>query len=188
MFYAKINYISVHFCFQDTDSLHSEHGTPITSNGTGTRMAPKACIYELDNFSQDTPQRELRRGRSAPAGSADDTDRASVYSFFMEKDFRYYFQHPWFRLIVAYLVTFCNFLMYAEDPVAHSERECFIPFVGNVFSFVFTKYPKNAWIVLKIIMWLLAILTGMIVGKLFFHKIVFSKSILISPIILDAGK
>ena len=93
----------------------------------------------------------------------------------MEKDFRYYFQHPYFRLIVAYLVTFCNFLIYAEDPVAHSEAECFIPVVGNTFSFVVTKYPKNAWALLKVIMWLLAILVGLIVGKVFIHKVVFSK-------------
>ena len=101
--------------------------------------------------------------------------KTSVYSFFMEKDFRYYFQHPYFRLIVAYLVTFCNFLIYAEDPVAHSEAECFIPVVGNTFSFVVTKYPKNAWALLKVIMWLLAILVGLIVGKVFIHKVVFSK-------------
>ena len=137
-------------------------------------MAPKAAIYELDNFSQDTPQRELRRQRSAPS-SVDDLDKTSVYSFFMEKDFRYYFQHPYLRLAVAYLVTFCNFLIYAEDPVAHSEAECFIPVVGNTFSFVVTKYPKNAWAALKVITWCIAILVGTLVGKMFIHRVVFSK-------------
>ena len=38
----------------------------------------------------------------------------------MDKDLRYYFQHPWLRVIVAYLVIFCNFLLFAEDPVSHS--------------------------------------------------------------------
>lgn len=138
-------------------------------------MAPKAAIYELDNFSQDTPQRELRRQKSVAQSSVDDLDKTSVYSFFMEKDFRYYFQHPYLRLAVAYLVTFCNFLIYAEDPVAHSEAECFIPVVGNTFSFIVTKYPKNAWALLKVIMWLIAILVGTIIGKMFIHKVVFSK-------------
>lgn len=40
--------------------------------------------------------------------------------YYMEKDLRYYFQHPWFRLFVAYLVIFCNFLLFAEDPLSHS--------------------------------------------------------------------
>ena len=165
------------FFFQDTDSLQSDHGIPNLSNGAGKIIAPKAAIYELDNFSQDTPQKELRRQKSGPSRqtSFDDLDKTSVYSFFMEKDFRYYFQHPYLRLIVAYLVTFCNFLIYAEDPVAHSEAECFIPVVGNTFSFVVTKYPKNAWALLKVIMWLIAILVGLIVGKVFIHKVVFSK-------------
>ncbi|KAF2974632.1 hypothetical protein EK904_001499 [Melospiza melodia maxima] len=41
----------------------------------------------------------------------------------MGKDFRYYFQHPWSRLVVAYLVIFFNFLIFAEDPVSHSQTE-----------------------------------------------------------------
>ena len=47
-------------------------------------------------------------------------DTQSQYSYYMDKDLRYYFQHPWLRLIVAYLVIFCNFLLFAEDPVSHS--------------------------------------------------------------------
>lgn len=105
----------------------------------------------------------------------------SAVSYYMERDFRYYFQHPYFRLTVAYLVTFCNFLIYAEDPVAHSEKECFIPVVGNCVSFVFTKYPPNVWGLLKVFMWLLAILCGIIIGKLLIHKLIFSKFILKFP-------
>ena len=59
--------------------------------------------------------------------------------------------------------------------MAHSEAECFIPVVGNTFSFVVTKYPKNAWAALKVIMWLIAILVGTVVGKMFIHRVVFSK-------------
>ena len=110
-----------------------------------------------------------------PKTEADRISVTSVNSYYMDRDFRYYFQHPYFRLAVAYLVTFCNFLIYAEDPVAHSDKECFIPVVGNCFSFVCTKYPNNGWAALKVILWLIAILVGLIVGKLLIHAIVFSK-------------
>ena len=102
-------------------------------------------------------------------------ESVSLYSLYMDHDFRYFFQHPYMRLAVAYLVIFCNFLVYAEDPVAHSETECFIPVIGNCFSFVFTRYPRNAWAILKVIMWLLAMAFGLIVGKYIFHSFIFSK-------------
>jgi hypothetical protein len=54
----------------------------------------------------------------------DEIDALSTYSFKERKDFKHYFQHPYLRLFVAYFVTFCNFLIYAEDPVAHSLKEC----------------------------------------------------------------
>nr|CAD7457635.1 unnamed protein product [Timema tahoe] len=55
-----------------------------------------------------------------------------------------------------------------------------IPMVGNVFSFVFTKYPPEwRWSLIKtdllmvvcpqVLMWLLAMLCGMILGKLLIH-------------------
>ncbi|XP_041366549.1 transmembrane protein 117-like [Gigantopelta aegis] len=105
----------------------------------------------------------------------DETDAASVFSLFMEKDFRYYFQHPYFRLVLAYLVTFCNFLIYAEDPVAHSIKESTIPVIGNDFAFVYTHYPPNAWSLLKVIFWLTGILSGMIIGKMIVHTLLFNK-------------
>lgn len=46
--------------------------------------------------------------------------------YYMEKDLRYFFQHPWLRLIIAYLVIFCNFLLFAEDPLSHSHTGKFI--------------------------------------------------------------
>lgn len=90
--------------------------------------------------------------------------------------FRYYFQHPWSRLVVAYLVTFFNFLIFAEDPVSHSQTEAHMIVVGNCFSFIVNKYPGGGWNVLKVIMWLLAIITGLFVGKFFFHRRLFGMS------------
>jgi hypothetical protein len=37
-----------------------------------------------------------------------------------KRDLRYYFQHPYPRLFVTYFVIFCNFLLFAEDPISHS--------------------------------------------------------------------
>ena len=107
----------------------------------------------------------------------DDVDAASTYSLFMEKDFRYYFQHPYCRLFFCYFVVFCNFLIYAEDPVAHSIKECLIPMIGNTFAFVGTRYPPDAWSLLKVFLWLVGIGIGMVIGKLFVHGFLFSKYI-----------
>lgn len=94
----------------------------------------------------------------------------------MGKDFRYYFQHPWSRLIVAYLVIFFNFLIFAEDPVSHSQTEANVIVVGNCFSFVTNKYPRGvSWRLLKVLLWLLAILIGLIAGKFLFHQRLFGQ-------------
>ena len=123
---------------------------------------------------RDPAVKETSVAMEKPVGD-DELDKVSIFSFFMEKDFRYYFQHPYFRLLVAYLVTLCNFIVYAEDPVAHSDRECFIPVVGNCFSFVCMRYPGNGWAVLKVTLWLIAIFCGLVVGNLVVHKIIFSE-------------
>lgn len=106
----------------------------------------------------------------------DEVDSMSVWSYFMpKKNFQYHFQHPYFRLFIAYFVTLCNFLIYAEDPVAHSMKECTIPLIGNDFAFVATRYAPNAWSVLKVFLWLSAILLGIVLGKIVVHGLFFSK-------------
>ncbi|XP_014780206.1 transmembrane protein 117 isoform X1 [Octopus bimaculoides] len=115
---------------------------------------------------------------STPAVSTQDpdqTDAASVYSLFMERDARYFFQHPYSRLAVAYLVVIANFLVYAEDPVAHSVKESHVPVIGNDFSFLFTKYPRNRLTKLKFILWMCGIISGLVLGKLLFHEMLFKR-------------
>lgn len=83
---------------------------------------------------------------------------------------RYYLQHPYSRLFVAYFVVFCNFLIFAEDPLSHSLRECSIPILGNVISFLFTKYPSQfEWQLFKGGLGFIAVVFGLICGKYFFH-------------------
>ncbi|XP_075212838.1 uncharacterized protein LOC142319439 isoform X2 [Lycorma delicatula] len=92
------------------------------------------------------------------------------------QDLRYYFQHPYLRLFTTYFIIFCNFLLFAEDPISHSHAESVIPMVGNVFSFVLTKYPPEwRWALIKVLMWLLAIVCGLVVGKLFVHNVICGK-------------
>ncbi|KAJ1164086.1 hypothetical protein NDU88_004532, partial [Pleurodeles waltl] len=91
----------------------------------------------------------------------------------MDNQFRHYFQHPWSRLIIAYLVTFFNFLLFAEDPVSHSQTEANMIVVGNCFSFVTNKYPGGGWNFLKVLLWLIAIVVGLIAGKFLFHQRLF---------------
>ncbi|CAH2278002.1 transmembrane 117 [Pelobates cultripes] len=93
----------------------------------------------------------------------------------MDKDFRYYFQHPWSRVVIAYLVMFFNFLIFAEDPVSHSQTEANMIVVGNCFSFVTNKYPGGAWSGFKVFLWLVAIVTGLFAGKLIFHQRLFGQ-------------
>ncbi|XP_059916385.1 LOW QUALITY PROTEIN: transmembrane protein 117 [Gadus macrocephalus] len=88
--------------------------------------------------------------------------------------FRYYFQHPWSRMVVAYLVTFCNFLIFAEDPISHSQTQTHMAVVGNCFSFLFNKYPGGGWNAVKVVCWILAIITGLLAGKFIFHRRLFS--------------
>ena len=52
---------------------------------------------------------------------------------------RYLFRHPYSRLATAYLVVFFNFLIFAEDPVSHSYRECVIDVIGDLYTFVFIR-------------------------------------------------
>ncbi|XP_073476049.1 transmembrane protein 117 isoform X1 [Aquarana catesbeiana] len=91
----------------------------------------------------------------------------------MGRNFRYYFQHPWSRIVIAYLVTFFNFLIFAEDPVSHSQTEANVIVVGNCFSFIMTKYPGGAWNFLKVLLWLIAIIVGLVAGKFLFHQRLF---------------
>uniref|UniRef100_UPI00358F731C transmembrane protein 117 isoform X2 n=1 Tax=Myxine glutinosa TaxID=7769 RepID=UPI00358F731C len=89
------------------------------------------------------------------------------------QNFRYYFQHPWSRLSLAYLVIFLNFVMFAEDPVSHSQTEAKVAVIGNCFSFVLNRYPGPLWSLLKVALWLSAIAGGMIVGKMLIHRALF---------------
>ncbi|KAK3103381.1 hypothetical protein FSP39_018842 [Pinctada imbricata] len=153
----------------------------MNGNGKNTGKEEIDGIIKLTNEDEDimtitTDDLErFREKREKLQKGEDEIDAASVWSYVMKKNFRYYFQHPYLRLFIAYFVTFCNFLIYAEDPVAHSRKECTIPMIGNDFAFVCTRYPPNAWSLLKVILWLAGILIGIILGKLLIHTLLFNR-------------
>ncbi|XP_061173205.1 transmembrane protein 117-like [Saccostrea echinata] len=135
----------------------------------------KKRVHDVEEGIFSVTKEDLERKKKRTEDK-DEVDTASVWSYFMpKKNFQYYFQHPYFRLFIAYFVTFCNFLIYAEDPVAHSMKECTIPMVGNDFAFVLTRYAPNAWSLLKVFLWLSAIVLGIVIGKLVVHGLFFNR-------------
>ena len=116
--------------------------------------------------------------RTRPAGNKTRKQKTAKKIFILSSDWpysvhRYYFQHPYARLFVAYFVVFCNFLIFAEDPLSHSIQECSIPVLGNVISFVATKYPPEwQWVVVKCSLWVCAIFVGLVFGKYILHHII----------------
>ena len=153
----------------------NKNTTAVPSGGGGGASLPSSPEHPAKPRHPRLMSHGEMRTDSFEIATKDDVEAGSVYSLFMERDFRYHFQHPYFRLFTAYFVTFCNFLIYAEDPVAHSRSECTIPVIGNDFSFVIMKYLPNAWSLLKVIMWLIGIIVGIIIGKVVFHSFLFSE-------------
>lgn len=70
---------------------------------------------------------------------AADADQEGQKKPELKRNFVYYFRHPYFRIITSYLVVFCNFLIFAEDPVSHSYTDCVIDIIGNMYAFVFSR-------------------------------------------------
>ena len=70
---------------------------------------------------------------------AADVDQEEQKKPEVKRNFVYYFRHPYFRITTSYLVVFCNFLIFAEDPVSHSYTDCIIDIIGNMYAFVFSR-------------------------------------------------
>lgn len=156
----------------ESKALNGESSKP---DGTNEKPDNNGTNGKPDNNGTNGKMDEIGSLEVAEGGK-DEVDAASIYSIYMEHDARFFFQHPYARLFIAYFVTFCNFLIYAEDPVAHSHKECNIPVIGNDFAFVGTRYAPNAWSLLKVVLWLLGTLVGAIVGKFLIHRLLLSKS------------
>ncbi|KAG7154937.1 Transmembrane protein 117-like [Homarus americanus] len=108
--------------FGDTLDLHTNIYTPAEECPGGMAASLEAAGGTANGSSTSLERRwtEEDLGGGPPLVRRKSLDTQSQYSYYMDKDLRYYFQHPWLRLIIAYLVIFCNFLLFAEDPVSHS--------------------------------------------------------------------
>ena len=67
------------------------------------------------------------------------TDHATKTASGPKRGLKYWLRHPYFRILTSYLVVFCNFLIFAEDPVSHSHTDCIIDIIGNIYAFVFSR-------------------------------------------------
>eukprot|EP01006_Ploeotia_vitrea_P046867 TRINITY_DN67068_c3_g1_i2.p1 TRINITY_DN67068_c3_g1~~TRINITY_DN67068_c3_g1_i2.p1 ORF type:complete len:414 (+),score=209.31 TRINITY_DN67068_c3_g1_i2:93-1334(+) len=84
---------------------------------------------------------------------------------------RYYMRHPNFRAFIATYIAVCNFLIYAEDPIAHSQAEAEIPLIGSAISLIITDYPDDhagLW-AFKFFFAILWIVIGMYIGRQWIH-------------------
>ena len=77
---------------------------------------------------------------------------------------------PIYRLFFTFFIVFCDFIMFAEDPIVDSEAECNIPFVGNVLTFVLSKYPANTgYTLIKLFLVLIFGFIGCAFGRQIVH-------------------
>ena len=125
--------------FGDTLDLQTTIYTPAEDAG---RNYQNALTNGSNNSLEKGLSDEEQTYQGPPLVRRKSFDTQSQISYYMDKDLRYYFQHPWFRIIVAYLVIFCNFLLFAEDPVSHShagERHIITICLPFSFQFLFFK-------------------------------------------------
>eukprot|EP00756_Hemistasia_phaeocysticola_P064937 Hpha_TRINITY_DN8168_c2_g1::TRINITY_DN8168_c2_g1_i1::g.172139::m.172139 len=84
--------------------------------------------------------------------------------------FSYYLYHPYFRLLVAWVLPALNFLMYGEDPIVHSYLETEMPVAGHSLNLIILRYPPSAFAcVMKVLAWLAALMLGFVLGRVVVH-------------------
>ena len=154
-------------------SKDSDKGNVDLRDGASAGQFQKRAMKMIGKSQLKPQDPDLKPGDACAANKDEMHDNS--YSLYMEKDFRYYFQYPYARLFVAYFVTLCNFLIYAEDPVAHSYKEADVSIIGNIFTFIFREYAPNAWSLVKVVTWIAGIVTGLLVGKFLMHQLFFSQ-------------
>eukprot|EP00746_Dinoflagellata_sp_MGD_P144304 gnl/MRDRNA2_/MRDRNA2_77050_c0_seq1.p1 gnl/MRDRNA2_/MRDRNA2_77050_c0~~gnl/MRDRNA2_/MRDRNA2_77050_c0_seq1.p1 ORF type:complete len:665 (-),score=72.50 gnl/MRDRNA2_/MRDRNA2_77050_c0_seq1:343-2337(-) len=82
----------------------------------------------------------------------------------------WFMRHPAFRLYLATFTIFDNFWIFQEDPVPDSMRHADLPGIGNVMTFVFTRWPDDGGlVVLKLVNILFASILGVVFGRQVVH-------------------
>ena len=113
----------VQFLFwQLNGNLYISNGTP--QNLTVVDLGPLKLDHEANEEDCKATDNTLR-SRSGPKS--------------VKRGLKYWLRHPYLRILTAYLVVFCNFLIFAEDPVSHSHTDSVIDIIGNIYAFVFSR-------------------------------------------------
>jgi hypothetical protein len=90
-----------------------------------------------------------------------------------EDRFLYIWRHPYGRAFIAIIIAFLNFLIYAEDPIAHSRSRASLPLIGNAITFVLRLWPDPSTspglFICKLIIAPGFLLFGMYMGRQVFH-------------------
>ena len=157
--------------FKETDFKSSS--SPFQD--TDDTITPQEAI-NMNGFSDKTATATTTpTPRATPTPTPTEMCRIDSKHVQPKNDFQYYFKHPNSRLLIAYFSVFLSWLMFAQDPIAYSSADCEVDVLGHAYSFIFTKYPNNGFAALKVFFWISAIISGIILGKIFIHKILFCK-------------
>jgi len=89
---------------------------------------------------------------------------------------QYRLRHPYTRLFVTFSVIAINFMLYAEDPQAHSQVKVSIPILGNDINLLLAHWPNSAGLCgLKIFMGIVGLLSGCLIGLFLVHNLCLRK-------------
>jgi len=64
--------------------------------------------------------------------------------------FFWFWRHPISRIVLALLITFLNFYIYAVDPVCESKREVALPIIGSLWSLIAVNWSGyGGWLLFR---------------------------------------
>lgn len=164
----------------DTSRRTDEGGPPFPSSLPPARLRALSAAAGGSQRSHGTPPRSARltalseasgSQRSARDGEQEPATASQRWVERIDKT-NHWFRHPVLRVLIATSVVFLNFLVFAEDPSAHSRSEAAIPVLGSNYSLLFTQWPTPypGLIVLKLVVAGLAIAAGGAFGRQIIHK------------------
>ena len=151
---------------QKTDNKPSELASTVKlSEIRSVSFADSQEYIEYDEDGTETSRYHRQRPLSLTNESS---SMSSIY--LMLTDCRYYFQHPIFRVVIQFVVMFLNVVLYVQNPSSHSLHILNLPVIGELINMIFAKYPPRQFGLLKLSLWLVAVIIGYVIGKYFFHR------------------
>eukprot|EP00736_Rhodelphis_marinus_P007899 Rmarinus@m.24038 len=87
----------------------------------------------------------------------------------------WYAKHPYTRLFISFQIMFLNFYMFAEDPIVHSQSECYSMVIGDIFSAFYSPNRPSVSdtdagkTITRFVGLACFVLLGMYIGKYWIH-------------------